>query len=112
MKSLEQKLRDGNYDINDVLNDETSERRVFLARMGRDVEALAGTLESDVLVALIENGYAEDYYDDWCFHASSNVRKALAHKGYYVIQPELKKIAQWIFGIPAERLDEFDYELV
>ena len=30
----------------------------------------------------------------------------------YVIQPELKKIAQWIFGIPAERLDEFDYELV
>ena len=48
MKSLEQELRDGNYDINDVLNDETSERRVFLARMGRDVEALAGTLESDV----------------------------------------------------------------
>ena len=30
----------------------------------------------------------------------------------YVIQPELKKIAQWIFGIPDERLDEFDYELV
>lgn len=83
MKSLEQELRDGNYDIHDVLNDETSERRVFLARMGRDVEALAGTLESDVLVALIENGYAEDYYDDWCFHASSNVRKALASKGYY-----------------------------
>lgn len=48
MKSLEQELRDGNYDINDVLNDGTSERRVFLARMGRDVEALAGTLESDV----------------------------------------------------------------
>lgn len=83
MKSLEQELRDGNYDIHDVLNDETSERRVFLARMGRDVEALAGTLESDVLVTLIENGYAEDYYDDWCFHASSNVRKALASKGYY-----------------------------
>ena len=83
MKSLEQELRDGNYDIHNVLNDETSERRVFLARMGRDVEALAGTLESDVLVALIEKGYAEDYYDDWCFHASSNVRKALARKGYY-----------------------------
>lgn len=28
----------------------------------------------------------------------------------YVIQPELKKIAQWIFGIPCERLDEFDYQ--
>lgn len=55
MKSLEQELRDGNYDIDDVLNDETGERRVLLARMGRDVEALAGTLESDVLVALIEN---------------------------------------------------------
>lgn len=61
MKSSEQELREGNYDIHDVLNDETSERRVFLARMGRDVEALAGTLESDVLVALTENGYAEDY---------------------------------------------------
>lgn len=56
MKSLEQELRDGNYDIDDVLNDETGERRVLLARMGRDVEALASTLESDVLVALIENG--------------------------------------------------------
>ena len=83
MKSLEQELRDGNYDINDVLNDETSERRVFLARMGRDVEALAGTLESDVLVALIENRYAEDYYDEWADHISSSVRKALASKGYY-----------------------------
>lgn len=83
MKSLEQELREGNYDIDDVLNDETGERRVLLARMGRDVEALAGTLESDVLVVLIENGYAEDYYDDWCFHASSNVRKVLASKGYY-----------------------------
>ena len=28
----------------------------------------------------------------------------------YVIQPELKRIAQLIFDIPAERLDEFDYE--
>lgn len=30
----------------------------------------------------------------------------------YVIQPELKDIAHWIFAIPRERLDEFDYELV
>lgn len=29
----------------------------------------------------------------------------------YVIQPELKRIAQVIFQIPNERLDEFDYEL-
>lgn len=29
MKSLEQELREGNYDIDDVLNDETSERRFF-----------------------------------------------------------------------------------
>lgn len=86
MKSLEQELRDGNYDITDVLNDETGERRVLLARMGRDVEALAGTLEPDVLVTLIENGYAEDYYDEWVDHISSSVRKALASKGYY---PEL-----------------------
>lgn len=28
----------------------------------------------------------------------------------YVIQPELKRIAQLIFDIPAERLNEFDYE--
>ena len=31
MKSLEQELREGNYDINDVLNDETSERRVLFS---------------------------------------------------------------------------------
>ena len=83
MKSLEQELREGNYDINDVLNDETSERRVFLARMGRDVEALTRTLEPEVLIVLIENGYAEDYYDEWVDHISSSVRKALASKGYY-----------------------------
>lgn len=28
----------------------------------------------------------------------------------YVIQPELKRIAQVIFQIPNEQLDEFDYE--
>lgn len=28
----------------------------------------------------------------------------------YVIQPELKDIARWIFSIPCERLDEFDYQ--
>lgn len=64
MKSLEQELREGNYDINDVLTDETSERRVFLARTGRDVEALAGTLESEVLVALIENGSYSGFGSD------------------------------------------------
>ena len=80
MKSLEQELRDGNYDIHEVLNDETSERRVFLARMGRDVEALTRTLEPEVLIVLIENGYAEDYYDEWVDHISSSVRKALASK--------------------------------
>ena len=32
---------------------------------------------------MIENGYAEDHYDDWCFHSSTRVRKALASKGYY-----------------------------
>lgn len=48
MKSLEQELREGNYDINDVLNDETGERRVLLARMGRHTERLAQTLEPDV----------------------------------------------------------------
>lgn len=83
MKSLEQELREGNYDIDDVLNDETSERRVRLARMGRHTERLAQTLEPDVLVTLIENGYAEDYYEDWADHISSSVRKALASKGYY-----------------------------
>ena len=29
----------------------------------------------------------------------------------YVIQPTLQRIAQWIFDIPSERLDEFDYTL-
>lgn len=83
MKNLEQELREGNYDINDVLNDETGERRVLLARMGRHTERLAQTLEPDVLIALIESGYAEDYYEDWADHISSRVREALARKGYY-----------------------------
>ena len=83
MKSLEQELREGNYDINDVLNDETNERRVLLARMGRHTERLAQTLEPDVLIALIESGYATDYYEDLADHISSRVKEALARKGYY-----------------------------
>ena len=83
MKRLEQELRDGNYDIDDVLNDETNERRVILARMGHHIDILAQTLEPDVLIALIESGYAEDYYEDWSHHISSRVREALARKGYY-----------------------------
>ena len=83
MKSLEQELREGNYDIDDVLNDKTSERRVILARMGHHIDILAQTLEPEVLIALIENGYAEDYYDEWVDHISSRVREALARKGYY-----------------------------
>lgn len=75
MKSLEQELREGNYDINDVLNDETGERRVILARMGLHIDILAQTLEPDVLVALIESGYAEDYYEDWADHISSRVNQ-------------------------------------
>ena len=82
MKSLEQELREGNYDINDVLNDETGERRVILTRMGRHIDILAQTLEPDVLIALIESGYAEDHYEDWSNHISSRVREALARKGY------------------------------
>jgi len=30
----------------------------------------------------------------------------------YVIQPTLQRVAMWIFDIPRERLDEFNYELV
>ncbi len=29
----------------------------------------------------------------------------------YVIQPTLQRVAMWIFDIPRERLDEFNYEL-
>lgn len=29
----------------------------------------------------------------------------------YVIQPTLQYIAKWLFEIPADRLDEFNYEL-
>lgn len=75
MKSLEQELREGNYDINDVLNNETGERRVILARMGHHIDILAQTLEPEVLIALIENGYAEDYYDEWVDHISSRVNQ-------------------------------------
>ena len=30
----------------------------------------------------------------------------------YIIQPTLQRLAMWIFEIPSERVDEFDYELV
>lgn len=30
----------------------------------------------------------------------------------YVIQPTLQYIARWIFDVPVDRLDEFNYELV
>lgn len=30
----------------------------------------------------------------------------------YIIQPTLQRVAMWIFEIPSERVDEFDYQLV
>lgn len=61
-------------------------------------------------------------YKAYVRHINSSELQALREQGAYefvlrrggerkyVIQPELKRIAQWIFEIPNERLDEFDYE--
>lgn len=63
-------------------------------------------------------------YRDFARHIDAEELQTLCNQGAYefvvmnngerkyVIQPTLQLIAKWIFDIPAEQLDEFDYELV
>ena len=57
--------------------------RCKLARRGICVEQLAKMEEVSVVCALIEKGYASEYYERWSKHTSPSIRHALARAGYF-----------------------------
>lgn len=57
--------------------------RCKLARRGICVEQLAKMEEVSVVCALIEKGYASEYYERWSKHTSPSIRHALAREGYF-----------------------------
>lgn len=83
IKQMKQDIERGDYDLEKCMNLRNAKLRVELARHGRHVDMLAERNEPRVLVALIENGYAENYYDVWKNHKNGDVRRALAKRGYY-----------------------------
>ena len=83
IKHMKQDIERGDYDLDKCMNLRNAKLRVELAKHGRHVELLAERNEPRVLVALIENGYAESYYDEWKTHENGDVRRALASRGYY-----------------------------
>lgn len=57
--------------------------RIQLAMKGENIEEIVAHDEPDVLVTLIDNGYAKEYYEQWKTHAHGTIRYALALQGYY-----------------------------
>ena len=83
IEKIKSDIEQGDYDLEKCMSLRNSKLRVELARHGRHVELLAERNEPRVLVALIEHGYAENYYDKWKSHENGDVRRALAKRGYY-----------------------------
>lgn len=83
IEKIKSDIERGDYDLEKCMNLRNSKLRVELARHGRHVDMLAERNEPRVLVALIEHGYAENYYDKWKAHENGDVRRALARRGYY-----------------------------
>lgn len=83
IEKIKSDIERGDYDLEKCMNLKNSKLRVELARHGRHVDMLAERNEPRVLVALIEYGYAENYYDTWKNHENGDVRRALAKRGYY-----------------------------
>lgn len=57
--------------------------RVLIASKGQHIEELLTYKEPDVMVALIENGYASEHYEEWKNHKDKRVRAALAQQGFW-----------------------------
>lgn len=83
IKRMKRDIERGEYDLEKCMALPNAKLRVELARHGHHVDILAERNEPRVLVALIENGYAENYYDTWKNHENGDVRRALARRGYY-----------------------------
>lgn len=83
IEKIKSDIERGDYDLEKCMNLRNAKLRVELARHGRHVDMLAERNEPRVLVALIEHGYAENYYDKWKSHENGDVRRALARRGYY-----------------------------
>lgn len=68
---------------NDVLANTGKRERMQMASDGENVEEIVAYDEPDVLVTLIDNGYAKEYYELWKTHEHGTIRYALALQGYY-----------------------------
>lgn len=68
---------------NDVLANTGKRERIQLAMKGENIEEIVAYDEPDVLVTLIDNGYAKEYYEQWKTHEHGTIRYALALQGYY-----------------------------
>ena len=57
--------------------------RVLIASKGQHINELLAYQEPDVMVELINNGYASEHYEEWKSHKDKRVREALAQQGFW-----------------------------
>lgn len=83
--------------------------RIQLAMKGENIEEIVAYDETDVLVTLIDNGYAKEYYEQWKTHAHGTIRYALALQGYYpetFIHDKNPKVREAVVGVNPEYAEQ------
>lgn len=83
--------------------------RIQLAMKGENIEEIVAYDEPDVLVTLIDNGYAKEYYKQWKTHAHGTIRYALALQGYYpetFIHDKNPKVREAVVGVNPEYAEQ------
>ena len=69
-------------DLKPYIN-KSEDYRSVIATTGRYVDELVAYGEVNIITALIERGYAREYYELWKNHENARVRRALAAKGLW-----------------------------
>lgn len=83
--------------------------RIQLAMKGENIKEIVAYDEPDVLVTLIDNGYAKEYYEQWKTHAHGTIRYALALQGYYpetFIHDKNPKVREAVVGVNPEYAEQ------
>ena len=83
--------------------------RIQLAMKGENIEEIVAHDEPDVLVTLIDNGYAKEYYEQWKTHAHGTIRYALALQGYYpetFIHDKNPKVREAVVEVDPEYVEQ------
>ena len=70
-------------DLKPYIENEKLDILLEIAKRGLEVDYLIKRGEFGVILALIQNGHASEYYDFWKHHSSKTIREELAKQGLF-----------------------------